>query len=150
MTHQTSTGFAHQRLDAFHVAMDLTVGVERLAAGLPKGHADLKDQVRRAASATMRNIAEAANRWSARDKIARFQIARGECGECDAALEVILLLRLAPARPVRELRRLADRAGAMLTALIRRQKMRLPDRNGYRQSGAATSRACGCCSRLPR
>ena len=41
------TGFAHQRLDAFHAAMELTVGVERLSAALPRGHADLKDQVRR-------------------------------------------------------------------------------------------------------
>jgi four helix bundle protein len=127
MHYSASTGFAHQRLDAFHVAMDLVVGVEHLAAALPKGHADLKDQVRRAASATMRNIAEAANRWSPRDKIARFQIAHGECGECDAALEMILRLRLGCPHQVRELRHLADRVGAMLTALIRRQNQRLKE-----------------------
>ena len=37
MTHRTATGFAHQRLDAFHVAMELTLGVERLANPRPTG-----------------------------------------------------------------------------------------------------------------
>ncbi|MDJ0976095.1 MAG: four helix bundle protein [Planctomycetota bacterium] len=118
---RTPTRFAHQRLDAFHVAMELTIGVERLAADLPRGHADLKDQVRRAASATMRNITEGANRWAPRDKAARFVIARGECGECDAALELVERLRLVPGTPVRRLRQLAERTGAMLTRLIQRQ-----------------------------
>jgi four helix bundle protein len=127
MTHFAPIGFAHARLDAYHAAMDLTVGVEHLAARLPRGHADLKDQLRRAASATLRNLAEGANRWTPRDKVARFQIARGECGECDAALEVILRLRLGRTDDVRRLRHLAGRVGAMLTALIRRQNERLAD-----------------------
>ncbi|MDJ0973877.1 MAG: four helix bundle protein [Planctomycetota bacterium] len=119
---RTTNGFAHQRLDAFHVAMELTIGVERLASGLPRGHADLKDQVRRAASATMRNITEGANRLGPRDKAARFVIARGESGECDAALEMVERLRLAPGAQVRALRKLADRVGAMLTGLIKSQQ----------------------------
>ena len=118
----TTTGFAHQRLDAFHRAMELTVGVEQLCAALPPGHANLKDQTRRAASATMRNITEGANRWTPRDKAARFVIARGECGECDAALEMIQRLRLASGTEVGTLRQLADRVGAMLTGLIKRQQ----------------------------
>ncbi len=122
MTHSSTTGFAHQRLDAFHVAMELTIGVERLAAALPRGHADLKDQVRRAASATMRNITEGANRWAPRDKAARFIIARGECGEADAALEMIERLELAPKTEIRTLRLLANRVGAMLTRLIKLQQ----------------------------
>ncbi|MDJ0974669.1 MAG: four helix bundle protein [Planctomycetota bacterium] len=117
---RTTTGFAHQRLDAFHIAMELTIGIERLAADLPRGHADLKDQVRRAASATMRNITEGANRWAPRDKAARFVIARGECGECDAVLEMVQRLRLVPASQARRLRQLAHRVGAMLTGLIQR------------------------------
>jgi four helix bundle protein len=101
-----------------------------VAARLPRGHADLKDQVRRSASAVVRNLAEGANRWTPRDKVARFQIARGECGECDAALEMILRLRLAQARQVERLRHMADRIGAMLTALIRRQVDRLAKPGG--------------------
>jgi four helix bundle protein len=128
MTYESA--FAHQRLDAFEAATELTVGVERLAAGLRRGHADLKDQVRRAASATMRNIAEGANRWAPRDKAARFVIARGECGECDAALELLARLGLAQPGDVRRLRQLADRIAAMLTGLVHRQARRMGESSG--------------------
>ena len=84
----TITRFAHQRLDAYRVALELFEGVEHLAATLPNGHAELKDQLRRAVGATVRNIAEGANRLHARDKTARFIVARAECGECEAALEM--------------------------------------------------------------
>ena len=123
MTRHT-TGFPHQRLDAYHAAKDLAVGVERLVASLPRGHATIRDQLRRAAGGTMLNIAEGANRWSPRDKAARFAVARGECGECEAAIEFLVELGLVTASAARPLQRLADRVGAMLTALIRRQRWR--------------------------
>lgn len=122
--HEQTTGFAHQRLDAFHLSMELTLGAERLAARLPRGHADLKDQGRRAAAATTRNITEGANRYGPRDKAARFAIARGECAECDCALQMVGGLGLARPDTVRDLRTLADRVGAMLTGLIGRERGR--------------------------
>jgi len=112
--------FAHERLDAYRVALALFRGVEQMA--LPKGHADLRDQLRRATAATVRHIAEAANRTHPRDKAARFIVAQGECGECAAVLEMAEVLHLAPTARLRELRRLAGRVGAMLTGLIRRQR----------------------------
>lgn len=42
----TDTRFARQRLDAYHLALELHRGVELLAGGVPRGHADLKDQLR--------------------------------------------------------------------------------------------------------
>jgi len=112
--------FAHERLDAYRVALELFRGVEQTA--LPKGHADLRDQLRRATAATVRHIAEAANRSHPRDKAARFIVAQGECGECAAVLEMAELLGLAPAHRLQALRHLAGRVGAMLTGLIRRQR----------------------------
>jgi four helix bundle protein len=119
---ESPSRFAHQRLDAYHVALELFAGVERLP--LPAGHADLRDQLRRAAAATVRHIAEGANRTHPRDKAARFIVARGECGECDASLEMADVLGLAPRARIRELRGLADRAAAMLSGLIRREQTR--------------------------
>jgi len=112
--------FAHERLDAYHVALELFRRVEQMP--LPKGHADLRDQLRRATAATVRHIAEAANRTHPRDKAARFIVAQGECGECAAVLEMAEVLGLAPVGRLRVLRRLAGRVGAMLTGLIRRQR----------------------------
>ena len=121
----TTLGFAHHRLDAYHVALELFAGVEELAASFPRGHADLKDQLRRAAAATVRHIAEGANRMGPRDKAARFLLARAECGECEAALEMAAIVSLAPRG---ELSRLADRVAAMCTGLIRRERRRARSR----------------------
>ena len=119
---RTRTGFAHERLDAYQVALELFAGVERLAAGLPRGQADLKDQVRRAAAATVRHIAEGANRWGRRDKAARFVLARAECGECAAALEMAARIGAVEPGAVVGLRGLALRVSAMLTGLVRRMR----------------------------
>ena len=118
----TTSRFAHHRLDAYRVALELFSGVEELAAGLPRGHSDLRDQLRRAAAATVRHIAEGANRFHAADKAARFVVAKGECGECDASLEMIGIVGLVPDGSVRRLRIIADRVAGMLTGLIRRQQ----------------------------
>ena len=116
-----TTRFAHERLDAYRVGMRLFRGVEEFASRIPRGHADLKDQVRRSASATVRHIAEGANRTHSRDKAARFMVARGECGECAAALSMAQDVELGNTE---SLRGLADRVCAMLTGLIRRESVR--------------------------
>jgi four helix bundle protein len=120
MNHPPSNGFAHQRLDAYHLAQELAIGTVRLTQEGLRGFADLKDQARRSALATVRHIAEGASRMSDADKRARFVVARGEVAELDATIETALLLALVPALPAHELRVLAARVGAMLTGLIRR------------------------------
>jgi len=118
------TRFAHDRLDAYRVALQLFRGVEELVADFPRGHADLKDQLRRAASSVVRNIAEGANRVHARDKAARFTIARGECGETAASLEMAEVLGIVARVDSGRLRQLADRVAAMLMGLVRREHAR--------------------------
>jgi four helix bundle protein len=120
----SSSGFAHQRLDAYRVSQELAAGVVRLTREFPRGYADLRDQLGRSAMAVVRHIAEGANRHTPADKRARFVIARGECGECDASLETADMLDLAPAASIQDLRSLADRVGAMLTGLVRREAAR--------------------------
>ena len=65
-------------------------------------------------------IAEGANRRTAGDKRQRFSMARGECGECAAATEVALTLRLVPRDEAQRVMVLAGRVAAMLTRLIQR------------------------------
>ena len=120
MTHTDSNGFAHQRLDAFRIAQELAVATVRLTETTPRGYADLRDQARRSALATVRHIAEGASRTSKADKRARFVVARGEVAELDATLETAQRLELVEARSASAARVLAARVGAMLTGLIRR------------------------------
>jgi len=116
--------FAHQRLDAYQLALKLFVGVERLCVGLPRGYADLRDQMRRSAAATVRHIAEGANRAHSADKAARFLVAKGEVGECDACLEMASVLGLDSPLKNSDLRSDANRIAAMLTGLARRERRR--------------------------
>ena len=118
------TRFTHQRLDVYRAAFRLFCGVEDMVRCFPRGHADLKDQLRRATAATVRHIAEGANRVYPRDKASRFTVARGEVGEADAALEMAGALGLASVTRIQELRILADRIAAMLLGLIRRELRR--------------------------
>ena len=118
----STSRFAHHRLDAYRVALELFRGVEAIAARFPRGHGDLRDQMRRAAAATVRHIAEGANRHHAADKAARFTVAKGEVGECDAVLEMADILRLASPEAIARLRGYADRVAAMLTGLVRRER----------------------------
>jgi len=126
MSQSLPNGFAHLRLDAYAVAQDLACGVARLSHTFPRGFAEIRDQLQRAALAVARHIAEGASRATPADKRARFVVARGECAECDATLDTVLRLALAPDAEVRRLRQLADRLGAMLTGLVLREAARVP------------------------
>ena len=41
------TRFVHQRLDAYRVSLELFREIEQLSDGFPRGHAELKDQLRK-------------------------------------------------------------------------------------------------------
>ena len=115
------TRFPHHRLDVYRLSLELFREVEQFAASMPAGHAELKDQVRRAIGSVVRNIAEGASRHHAKDKATRFQIARAECAEAAAAIEMAGMIGLVATQDCEEMIRRADRVAAMLTGLIRRQ-----------------------------
>jgi four helix bundle protein len=124
MEHARNRGFAHQRLDAYRVAVELARGVREPARTL-EGGADLREQVTRSALAVARHVAEGASRHSPADRRQRFVVARGECAECDASLETAALLPNQDQGKLSALRVLVDRAGAMLTGLVRSESRRL-------------------------
>ena len=88
--------FSHERLDAYRVAREALAQGDAIAQALPKGHANLADQLRRALLSAFLGVAEAASRSGA-DRLSRFRCARGEASEAAAALDAVVLLGLAPA-----------------------------------------------------
>ena len=108
--------FDHHRLDAFRVAREALGLGDEVIKQLPRGYAPLADQLRRALLAAFLGIAEASSR-SGSDRLARFRCARGEASEAAAALEAVLLLRLAHRDKVDRVIALLDRLCAMLTRL---------------------------------
>jgi four helix bundle protein len=105
----------HHKLIAFTVARDLVVAVRDSSIRSPH----LRDQALRAAQSAARNCAEGAGRVSRADKARAFAIARAECVEAAAAVEIAALFGEASAPAASEVARLADRLVALLTGLVR-------------------------------
>ena len=59
--------FDHEKLDAYQRAVEFLDLVDRILETTPKGRAHLKDQLDRAATSIVLNIAEGAGEFSPRD-----------------------------------------------------------------------------------
>lgn len=98
--------FDHERLDVYTVAVDFVVLAHGIISNLPIGHGDLADQLRRAATSIVLNIAEGAGEYSKAEKARFYRIARRSATECAAVLDVSTRLEIATAascQPAREL-----------------------------------------------
>ena len=81
--------------------------------------AKLRDEALRAAKSACLNCAEGAGRVTRADKARAFTVARGETVEAAAAVEIAALLGDASAEDAARVARLANRAIALLTGLVR-------------------------------
>ena len=81
--------------------------------------AELRSHAVRSAKSACLNCAEGAGRVSRADKARAFAVARAECVEAAAAVEIAAACGDCAAGPAREVVVLADRLVAMLTRLCR-------------------------------
>ena len=102
-------------LRAYGVACDLV----RAVAAAKIGDAKLRDQAMRAVQSAALNCAEGAGRVTRPDKARAFAIARGECVEACAAVEIAMLSGTATAERYAAVESIANVLYAMLTKLIR-------------------------------
>ena len=100
----------------FGIACEMLVAVQKARIR----DAKLRDEALRAAKSVCMNCAEGAGRVTRADKARAFTVARGECVEAAAAIEVAALLGDASEEDVHRVAVLADRVVAMLTRLILR------------------------------
>jgi len=83
-----------QKLRVYQRSIDFLALAIEIIGELPKGHAELADQLLRAAQSQPRNIAEGAGRRTAVDQ-ARFYVhARGSAMEAAAALDTMRVMKL--------------------------------------------------------
>jgi four helix bundle protein len=107
----------YEKLDVYRCAIEHLALVFKWLALLPRGHAPLADQWRRAATSVPLNIAEASGKPSAADRANKFAIARGEAMECGAILDVVALMQIVPDQNLAVAKDLVERCVRMLTKL---------------------------------
>jgi four helix bundle protein len=112
--------FPHQRLDVYALSLELARQCHRIVNELPRGYAKVADDLVRASQGIPLLIAEGANRHTDAQKRQRFGEARGETGECAAALELLAVLGAVGAERSQDAVELCQRMGAMLTKLVQR------------------------------
>jgi four helix bundle protein len=107
-----------QKLDVYQCAIEFLALAQRIRRYLPKGHADLADQLRRAAQSIPQNIAEGCGRTSRADKAKHYTIARGSAMESASHLDVMRVEGAIEAESYARGVELLERVVAMLTKLI--------------------------------
>jgi four helix bundle protein len=78
----------------------------------------LKDQIKRAASSIILNLAEGSGKWTKRDKANFYRISRGSAFECIAALDLFLVYQLIDEQFAEEIKDKLREIGADLQALV--------------------------------
>ena len=107
-----------QKLDVYQRSIEFLAFVHRLLARLPKGHAELADQLRRSAQSVPQNIAEGAGRMTKADKARHYTIARGSAMESAAHLDVLKVGGIIDEQQYARGIELLERVVAMLTKLV--------------------------------
>lgn len=83
-----------QKLHVYQRSIEFLALSLEIIAPLPKGHAELADQLLRAAQSQPRNIAEGAGRRTAVDQARFYTHARGSAMEAAAALDTMRVMSL--------------------------------------------------------
>jgi four helix bundle protein len=114
-----SSQFSFESLDVYRCAQEFIRIAATLTDALPRGHAFLADQLRRASTSIPLNIAEACGRDGEADPRRFYGIARGSALECAAILDICRELAGADADTCNRGRELLVRIVQMLTKLTR-------------------------------
>ena len=83
-----------EKLDVYQCALRFAALAFQVLERMPRGNAELSDQLRRATLSIPLNIAEGAGKPTDKDRSRFHAIARGSAMECGAILDLLLLQAL--------------------------------------------------------
>jgi four helix bundle protein len=110
--------FDHERLDVYHLAVEFVAAATELVPCYPPGTAHLRDQLARAATSVVLNIAEGAGEFSKPEKARFYRMARRSATECAAAVDVLKVMRLVEGKQAEAARAILVRVVSMLTRMV--------------------------------
>jgi four helix bundle protein len=108
---------SHEKLDVYQKAIQFLALSARLSSALPRGNAEIVDQLKRGALSVPLNIAEARGRTGSLENARHFAIARGSALECGAILDACDALGLIDAKSYVDGKRLIVAVVSMLSRL---------------------------------
>ena len=85
---------SYEKLDVYKCAIQNLVNLNEIVSAMPKGQAQLADQLKRAATSIPLNIAEGSGKRTRIDCERYFYNARGSAMECAAVLDVCVAINL--------------------------------------------------------
>lgn len=112
-----------QKLEIWKQAHELTIAIYKLTSKLPKEEMfGLISQMRRAAVSVESNIAEGESRYSSKDKLNFFTMARGSIGEICTQLLVVRDIYTDLSKEANEINENYQYLGKRITSLIKYRK----------------------------
>ena len=109
-----------ERLDAYQCALQFAAVSLALIERLPRGHAEVADQLRRATLSVPLNIAEGSGKTSEGDRRRYHTIARGSAMECAALIDILRIQSLIDQPTATQAKALTVRLVSMLSAMSRK------------------------------
>ena len=105
--------------DVYQCAIRFAALCFQILETMPRGHAQLADQLRRATMSLPLNIAQASGKTGPADRARYHAIARGSAMECGAVVDLLELQGLAPASKLDKAKALLVRVVGMLTKMCK-------------------------------
>jgi four helix bundle protein len=109
----------HTKLDVYERSLDLLDLLDRITEAMPSGRAHLRDQLDRAGTSVVLNIAEGAGEFSKADKQRFYRMAKRSTTEAAAILDILERRRSVAGELIEQARVTAIRVVSMLTKLAR-------------------------------
>ena len=108
---------SYEKMIVYQLSIEFLGVAFQIIEQLPRGYAELVDQLKRASMRIPLTVAEGAGKRTKADCRKYFDIARGSSGECGALLDVCVKLKLANADLIGRGKQTLERMVAMLTKL---------------------------------
>lgn len=116
--------FDHEKLEAYKVALDFTAWVGKAVEHLPSKYS-VRDQIDRASTSHVLNIAEGNGKFSLRDRRRFFDIALGSGFECAACIDIMVVRNLLEASQAQTGKQKLKHSISLLVGLIKSIERRL-------------------------
>ena len=120
--------FQHRKLRVYDRSLDLIVHVLRVLQKAQPGWSEVHDQLKRACTSIILNIAESAGEWRPAEKARFYRIAIRSAAETDAALEVLTRVGALARAETAEAQQMLEEIAAMLVAMCKTVEARPANR----------------------